>query len=129
MTYVAILATALSACASQGKPQLTLDEQLQKRDYEIVKPVERIQNYNLMGWNSLDRNHLIIQSAPSRAYLVTFKRPCYNLRSAETIGITNTAGTVTLFDSVLVNERPTGYQERCWIENLQELKQTRDRNA
>ena len=65
MTYVAFLATALSACASQGKPQLTLDEQLQKRDYEIVKPVERIQNYNLMGWNSLDRNHLIIQSAPS----------------------------------------------------------------
>ena len=122
-------ALAAAACATQAKPQLSLDEQLQKRDYQVVGPVERIQNYQMMGWNSLDRYNLIVLSSPSRSYLVTVKPPCNNLRYAETIGITSTAGTVTLFDSVIVNERAGGYLERCWIENLQELKQTRDKSA
>lgn len=122
---IAALTFVVTACASQEKQQLSLDEQLKERNYEVVGPVERIQNYQITGWNSLDRNNLIVLSSPSRAYLVTVKTPCNNLRFAETIGITNTAGTVTLFDTVLVNESPAGYLERCWIENLQELKQTR----
>lgn len=128
-TVIAAAAIALGACASQAKPQLSLEQQLQKRDYEIIGPVERIQNYQLMGWNSLDRYNLIVLSSPSRAYLVTVKPPCNNLRFADTIGITSTAGTVTLFDSVLINENPGGFLERCWIGNLQELKQNFDKSA
>jgi len=119
---------AITACAASG-PAPSLDQQLAQRNFEIIGPVEQVQNYRLMGWNNLDRKHVIIHSTPSTSYLVTLRQPCQNLMSAETIGFTTTVGNLTLFDSLLVNQRPGGYLERCWIENLQELKKTEKMTA
>ncbi|MDH3641181.1 MAG: DUF6491 family protein [Gammaproteobacteria bacterium] len=57
---------------------------------------------SISNWRAVARDELVLWNGPSRAYLVKVWRPAGGLRFAETIGVTQTAGRITKFDSVLV---------------------------
>ena len=110
----------LAACGTTDNGQ-TIEQQLAERKYTLGGYVDRVEDYRIMGWNSLDNRHVIIQSSPKRSYLVTLRQPCYNLDTAETIAFSTTVGSMTRHDKIAVRSGARGYTEQCWIDSLQEL--------
>jgi len=56
------------------------------------------------GWQALDDRNLVLRISPSRSYLISLRTPSPDLRFANTIALTSTAGRVTnRFDEVIVN--------------------------
>lgn len=70
-----------------------------------MEPVDSIWiAHRLDGWRPIDRDTLIVWTTPFKPYLVELSRPSYDLRFAQAIGVTSTAGTVyAKFDSVIVD--------------------------
>ncbi len=117
-----VSALVLAACASATPDPLSLERELEQRRYALGEPVERIRDYRLNGWNSVDNTHLIIHTGPSDAYLLTLRSPCHNLRTAENIALSTTAGSLTRLDKVVVRSAPDGYTEHCVIVEMNELE-------
>ena len=111
---------SVASCAHQGAP-LSLEQQLAERGYTQGEAVRDIQNYRVDGWNYLDSQHLIINTGPSDRYLVTLRTHCHALSSTESIVFTDTAGRLTRFDSVVV-EDSAGLRRDCPIEALEKLQ-------
>ena len=70
----------------------------------------------------MDERHLIIHTGPSDSYLISLTVTCRNLRTAEDIALSTTAGSVTHLDKVIVHDRPTGVTEHCPIESIHALE-------
>ena len=73
-----------------------------------ISGIESIDSFRLFGqangWQALDKRTLIVQTSPSRSYLITLKRPSNDLRFAQAIGLTSTGGRVfARFDQVIVD--------------------------
>lgn len=115
------LVGVLSACGGTPDQELTLDQKLDKRKYTLGKTVDRVQDYRISGWNSMDDRHVIIHTSPTRSYLVTLRSPCRNLDTAETLAFSTTVGSLTRHDKLLVRSSSMGYTEQCFIDMLQEL--------
>lgn len=98
-----------------------MDQQLEKRKYTLGKTVDRIEDYRISGWNSMDDRHVIIHTSPTRSYLITLSSPCRNLLSAENLAFSTTVGSLTRHDKLLVRSSATAYTEQCYIDMLQEL--------
>ena len=113
---------SMAACASTGQ-QDTIAQKLQQRGYVQGEQIEDIQNYRLSGWHYVDDEHLIVETEPSRDYLITLRFPCHELMGVEDIGFSNTVGRLTKFDSVVVKSH-TGMQRECAIESLYKLEST-----
>jgi len=111
----------LVACAGTTSPQPTLEQKLAAKNYRLGEPVERILQYRLDGWAYLDREHVIMQTAPSTYYLVSLRGPCTGLSSAEVIAFTTTTSQLTRFDKLLV--RNSGRMiDKCYIDSLHKLE-------
>ncbi len=54
------------------------------------------------NWRPVARDELVVWASPSRAYLVKIWRPFTSLRWVDTVGVTRTAGRVTVLDRVIV---------------------------
>jgi hypothetical protein len=55
------------------------------------------------SWRAIDNDTLIIWTSAHRPYLVELRRPSHDIRFAEYIGVTESAGRVhSRFDSVVV---------------------------
>lgn len=72
-----------------------------------LEDLAEVNSFRLLGqasdWNALDRDTLIVWASPSRAYLIELQRPSHDLRFAQAIGLTSTAGRVAAgFDDVLI---------------------------
>lgn len=113
-----ILGAAAAHAADNDK---TLEEKLAKQKYEKGAPVEYINDYELDGWNYIDRNHIVIHTGPSRDYLITVMTPCSDLASAENIAFTTTTHKLTKFDRLMVRGAG-GIQQDCPIRAINELK-------
>ena len=114
------LMCGLAACSTPDKGQ-TIEQQLAERKYTLGGYVDRVEDYRITGWNSVDNRHVIIHSSPTRSYLITLRMPCYNLNTAETIAFSTTVGSMTHHDKIAVRSGARGYTEQCWIDTLQEL--------
>ncbi|MBW4053355.1 MAG: hypothetical protein HIU85_18210 [Proteobacteria bacterium] len=89
-------------------------QRTQFNDY-AGKPVEQFTwvTANRSSW-AIDRNQLVAWTNINQAYLVTVASPCPNLRFANRIGISSTAGTVyARFDRVFAQGRT------CLIKTIQ----------
>ena len=125
---ITVTAVLLAACASQPstdlslKPsgQMTLADKLKAKNYVIEGPANRISNFRLSGWNYVDDYHVILTAGVKNHYLVTLRSYCYNLDGAFRIGFTNTIGSLTTSDSLLV-EGPGGRADRCAIRSIDRL--------
>jgi len=118
---LAALVCGLSACSASPDGELSLDQQLYKKKYTLGKTVDRIENYRISGWNSMDDRHVIIHTSPTRSYLVTLSSPCRNLDTAENLAFSTTVGSLTRHDKLMVRSSAMGYTEQCFIDMLQEL--------
>ncbi len=116
------LATMLAACGSAQTKELTLEQKLSEKKLALGPEIDRVRDYRLTGWNYLDREHVIIHTGPSSSVLITLKMPCNNLSTAEDIGFTNTVGSLTKFDRLVVRDRTSNMTERCVIDSLNELE-------
>jgi hypothetical protein len=65
--------------------------------------VDGMPNTNIMGWETIDNQSLVIQTSPKRFYLIVLSSPAYELPFTETIGVTGLNLSVRPgFDSVIV---------------------------
>lgn len=113
-------AALLGACAQQpAAPQKTIAEVMADRGYAIGEAVQEIRDYQINGWNSVDDRHLILNSGPSRDYLISLKNYCTGLTSTENLRFTTTAGTLTRLDKVVVDEMAVPSQ--CLIDKIETL--------
>ena len=102
--YGAALLLLLAACGAQPER-----DPAEERKYELsgLPEVDRIQNYRLHGWQSIDGRSLIVDTGPSTFYLVILNRNLTHLRNAEAIAISPTAGTgQARFDTVPTLREP-----------------------
>ncbi len=100
--FILILTLFLSSCATTSfktAEKYNLDNQLE--------PVSEILKYNLMGWETVDNQSFILQTAPSQYYLIILTHPADQLMFTETISITHTGDMVKPgYDSVTVFAPP-----------------------
>ena len=92
----------ISACAT------TSPETIGKYDLASqLEPVSEILRYNLMGWETVDNQSFILQTAPSSFYLIVLIHPSDQLVFAETISISHTGAVVKPgYDRVTVYGSP-----------------------
>ncbi|MET0379836.1 MAG: DUF6491 family protein [Spongiibacteraceae bacterium] len=115
------IATVASADGTGNTPSKTLTEKLEKYKYQQGEPVDYINNYELDGWNYIDRTHIVIHTGPSRDYLVTVMTPCNDLSTAENIAFTTTTSKLTKFDKLMVRGAG-GIVQHCPITQINTLK-------
>ncbi len=111
----------VSACAGTvPTTPVSLDTLLQERKYVQGGEVRDIRNYRISGWQSLDDQHIIINTGPSEDYLLTLNFPCSEIKFAEVIALTVTIDQVSKFDTLLVSDS-TGFVRRCPIISIHKL--------
>lgn len=112
------LACATGSLKSEGK--YDLEDQLE--------PVSEIIRYNLMGWEAVDNQSLILQTAPSKNYLIVLRRPAENLMYSESISISHTGDMVKPgFDEVTVFSSP--FSDNYVIDKIYKLENRDQINA
>src|SRR3546814_12007041 len=113
-TLLSVAALALlAACASKpttSKP-LTLDQKLEKSGYELGGEIDKIQSWNVDGWNRIADQHVAFSAGPSSDYLVTLMAPCRGPVRAQTIGFSVPAGPLPRLAKLVVHEQ--GIQDQC----------------
>ncbi len=115
------LLLALSGCASPPREEVTVEDRLAQRGYQRGETVRSIQNYRLDGWHFLDSRNLMIETGPRQRYLVQLRASCPELSTASSIGFTSTAGQLSHFDKIVL-EDGSGMRRDCIIDQLYRLK-------
>jgi hypothetical protein len=93
----------LTACASS----ITMNNDDRSEAYaeyvvtEKLESLDRITSFRFNGFNSLSDENIIISTGVKRAYLITFKSTCFNLRHANFIKVNNSGSSLRVkFDSI-----------------------------
>ena len=125
----AILVLAgLTGCAGappeQGK---SVDELLAEKNLRIVEELNQLVNFNIRGYQYVNRQNVVLQEGVSRNYLVETRAPCPNLEFARTIAFTSTGRVVREYDKLLVRNGPDRV-EYCVIKAIYRLEKT-DKNS
>lgn len=104
----------LLACASEP---VKLNE---KYVFPDLPGVKSILNYRLQSWNVIDSQSLIVQTGPSRYFLLILQQANMDLPFSENILISSTAGTVESgLDTVSAAQSP---MIKTAIERIYELR-------
>ncbi len=114
----------LTGCASTLQ-RLKEQEQLSYTEY-AGEPVKSFWLSRFDGWSAVDDDQLVVWSGVNKAYLIKVVGFCPDLKFANAIGITSTAGTVDKFEKVIVG------RDRCMISEIRpiDVKQMKaDRKA
>jgi hypothetical protein len=122
-TIIASLLFIMSACATVSP------EKAGKYDLaDQLEPVSEILRYNLMGWEAVDSQSFILQTAPSQYYLIVLISPSDRLRFTEDISITHTGAMVKPgYDKVTVYGSP--YSDTFVIQKIFKLKDREEADA
>ncbi len=104
---------SLAACASRGP---TDADRLTMILAHAGEPVQKIRNYNAMGWNRVDDDHVLLNMRPSETWLMRLSGPCLDWGSgAQVLGLSSQGPYVMAkLDRVLVNGSPIS----CRIEEI-----------
>jgi hypothetical protein len=104
-----------------------LQERLTKLGYARGEAVDKVQNYRVDGWNYLDDKHIMIYAGPSVRYLISTQISCSDLSSAEHIGFSSTANSLTKFDKIVVRGAG-GMIRNCPIDAIHQLTSLRPKS-
>jgi len=111
----------VSACAGNAlKTPASLDTLLHDREYVQGEQARDIKSYRISGWQSLDDQHIIINTGVSDDYLVTLNYPCSEIKFTEVVALTSTFNQVSKFDTLLVSDS-AGFVRRCPIVSIHKL--------
>lgn len=108
ITVLLLSALALGACSSVPR-QETVSKELTRYQPYVGAPVTEFSTLKgINGWNSIDREHLVIFLGVDDAYLLTVAAPCMNLDFTNAVAFrTRTPSMLTRFDNVYVGDRET----------------------
>jgi hypothetical protein len=84
----ALLITCLAGCAASP---FTIEDKYLFPEFEEV---DSFSNINLMGWETIDNQSLIVQTSPSTWYLLILSRKMSDLNFAETLLLSSTGTRV-----------------------------------
>ena len=111
LAFAAML--SLAACASRGP---TDADRLAMIHAHAGAPVKQIRNYNAMGWDRVDDDHVLLSMRPRETWLIRVSGPCLDWGSgAPIMGLTSQGSYVMAkLDRILVNGSPVS----CRIEEI-----------
>lgn len=118
--HIAALCTALFAGGVQADDATALTEKLEKHHYTLGNATDAINDYELDGWNYIDKTHIVIHSGPSRDYLISLMHSCEDLSAAENIAFTTTTRKLTRFDKLMVRSAG-GMVQNCPLTRINVL--------
>ena len=122
---VLALAALVSACAgSAEKPLLSVEESTVIEGYSLIGPVNSIRNFRINGWSHVDDKFIIVSAGVRDHYLIGFRNSCRETGSAMNIAFTNTAGSITKADKVIV-KAPGGFTDTCFIRTITKLEKVK----
>ncbi len=116
-----LISGALTACSGTSTEQPGTEERLADRGYLIGPGDQRLLNYSINSWSSIDDEHLIIRSGVDDEYLIELVSPCLSLNSAIFVGLSSPTSRVDNFGEVLVDSPGIG-RERCNIRDIYRLE-------
>lgn len=123
---VLLISTVMSllvACASEPKQPIDPNKYV----FDDLTEVDVITNWRLQGWTEIDENSLIVRTGPKTSYLLILSRPNYDLKMAQGIIVSTTAGSVKARFDAVSTLRKKGI--RYPIERIYELEGKDQRNA
>lgn len=129
MVSVAFLAMVLAACSGLGEPQesgKTVDELLAESNLRITEEANHLVNFNIRGWQYVNRQNVVLEDGPRTRYLVELTSTCPNLQFAQRIGFTSYGRMVRKSDYIVVTDAP-GRIERCMIRTFYKLEEIPER--
>jgi len=89
-----------------------------------LEPLDRITSFSFQGWRSLDNYHFIINTSPTKRYLIQLNSYCADLRFATAIIINNNGNSLqSKFDSIHVTEGLSGKRSgiKCIIKSIYKI--------
>ncbi|MGA9572416.1 MAG: DUF6491 family protein [Lysobacterales bacterium] len=116
-----ILVLMLVSCASQAPVSVPLEEKLAQQGFTLGEQVNKVINFQVSGWNNVDRKHVIMNFGASRNYLVTLRTSCNSLLGATVISFSTTVGMLTDNDKLLVRDS-SQHIAQCYISTIHELE-------
>ena len=123
---ILLLFASLAACSATGEAPETgksVEELLAEKNLRIVEELKQLVNFNIRGYQYVNRQNVVLQEGVSRNYLVETRAPCPNLEFARTIAFTSTGRVVREFDKLLVRNAPDRV-EYCVIKAIYRLEKT-----
>jgi len=120
---VCIVAILLTGCATLKKWKN--DDGLNYQDYAGA-PINSFSMSRLDGWTDVDDKLLVVRTEFNKEYLLNLSGFCPNLRFANSIAVTSSAGTVDHFEKVIVGH------DTCMISEIRPIDTKRmqaDRKA
>ena len=122
-SFLLLAAVALLAsCSATPEQETTLEQKLAAKGYVMGEETRSIRNWSLNGWTYVDDYHFIIRSGMRDRYLISLKTRSVNLSSAVFLGFSETAGSLTNTDRVILRDA-SGRTERIYIDKMYALKQ------
>ena len=106
LVVTALAAATLAGCASSPK--------LDYREY-AGEPIKSFYMVDYDGWSPVSDNQLVVWTGINKAYLLSVKGYCPDLKFANAIAVTSTANTVDKFEKVIVG------RDRCFINEIRPL--------
>ncbi|MFT4920288.1 MAG: hypothetical protein ACI8RU_002923 [Zhongshania aliphaticivorans] len=110
-----ILAVSLIGCALV-KDEPALDERLAEYGYRPGESVEAVDDYQVTDWQYLDDRHLIFSNNNAEHYLLSLRKNCTALRSAEQLAFKPISDALTRIDDVIASN--SEMLSRCAIETI-----------
>ena len=122
--WVLPIALSVSACAGIPREDGGVSA-LERYMAYAGDPIDRFSYpQRLRGWHPIDREHLLIRTAPDTTYLLTVEGGCIGLMNTHSIGITTQAGRAIVssgLDEIRLE------QDRCRIVEIRPLDAARMR--
>ena len=115
-------APAVVGSRSPGAPagEAALAKRLDELGYSDKAEIKRLSQFRLNGWSYVDNYHVVINSSPSKHYLVRFRTRCHDLRQATGIAFKTTVGSVSRGDKMILQDLGERFQD-CWVDSIFEL--------
>ena len=101
-----LAAVTLAGCASSPK--------LDYREY-AGEPIKSFYMPDYDGWTPVSDNQLVVWTGINKAYLLSVKGYCPDLKFTNAIAVTSTGNTVDKFEKVIVG------RDRCFINEIRPL--------
>lgn len=116
----ALLLLALAACTKAPVKVESLDDRLAAKGFAQGEVVDSAPDFKISNWNYLDPQHLMVETADGRGFLISTLYICAGLPATNQISFTTDGGTLTPSNDLLIVYQAA--QQRCSIGEIRLLE-------